>query len=308
MSQDSHDGHDHHSHHRTPASFNRAFAIGISLNVALVIGQAVVGYLSHSLALIADAGHNLGDVLGLILAWGASRLATSDTSDRYTYGYKSSSILAALFNSVFLLVATGGIAWEAIRRFNEPASIEGGWVIAMALLGIAINAGSAMLFHSGSKTDLNIKGAFLHLIADALVSLGVAIAGFFILKTGLSWIDPLTSLLVCVVVVWSSWGLFRDALRYALHAVPPGVDLGKVRLYLEGLPNVSKLHDLHVWGMSTTETALTCHLVLREPIKNQDQFLKDLAHELSHEFEIAHTTIRVECASFDDCALSEGHK
>jgi cobalt-zinc-cadmium efflux system protein len=291
--------HDHahglggHSH--APANFNRAFAIGTALNTIFVAVEAIYGVSSHSLALLADAGHNLSDVFALLLAWGASALAQSPPTKERTYGWRSTSILAALFNAILLLIAIGAIAWEAIERFTQPSPVAGTTVMWVALIGIFINAATAFLFASGRKGDLNVRGAFFHMAADAAVSLGVVIAGFFILKTGLHWIDPVTSLAIVAVIAVGTWGLLRDSVIFALHAVPPGVSLPEVRAYLASLPGVTEVHDLHIWGMSTTETALTAHLV-RADSANDDALLTRATHELRARFKIVHPTIQLETA------------
>src|SRR5215467_504062 len=234
-----------HDHGHAPANYDKAFAIGIVLNVGYVVVEAVFGLLANSLALVADAGHNLTDVLSLLLAWGASRLSRMQPTERYTYGLRSSSILASLVNAIILLIAIGAIAWEAIRRFNQPQETPGGTIMAVAALGVVINAATALLFVKGRESDLNIKGAFLHMAADAGVSLGVVIAGFAISQTGYYWIDPVTSLLIVAVIAIGTWGLLRDSARLALQAVPPGIDANEVMAYLAGLPRVVGVHDLH---------------------------------------------------------------
>lgn len=249
--------------------------------------------MSHSLALLADAGHNLGDVLGLVLAWWASHLVKTPPTARRTYGLGRSSILAALANAVFLLVAVGGITWEAVRRFNDPAPVAGGTVIWVASVGIAVNLGSALLFMSGRKDDLNVKGAFLHMAADAAVSAGVVIAGILILYTGWHWLDPVTSLVINAVIVWGTWGLLRDATNLALDAVPAGIDPEKVKRHLAGLPGVVDVHHLHIWALSTTETALTVHLVKPDE-KLDDALLARAETELREKFAIGHVTIQFE--------------
>ncbi|HEY1300309.1 MAG TPA: cation diffusion facilitator family transporter, partial [Stellaceae bacterium] len=255
-----HQGHTHHPH--APADYGRAFAIGIALNLAYVAGEAVAGLLAHSLALLADAGHNLSDVLGLGLSWGAAVLSRREPSGRFTYGLGSTSILAALANAAILLVVTGGIAWEAVLRFAAPVPVATGIVVWVAAAGIAVNGGTALLFASGSAQDLNIKSAFLHMAGDALVTAGVVVAGIVIGLTGWLWLDPAVSLAVSAVIVVGTWGLLRSAVGLALAAVPEGVDAEAVRAHLAAQPGVTALHDLHIWGMSTTETALTCHLVM----------------------------------------------
>lgn len=298
--------HDHlhdAGHAHSPASFGNAFAIGISLNLGFVIVEATLGFLSNSTALIADAGHNLSDVMGLVVAWAAAGLAKRAPSARYTYGLRSASILAALFNAMFLLVAVGAIAWEAIARFQHPEPVAGITVMIVAGIGIAINGFTAMLFASGRKSDINIRGAFLHMAADAAVSLGVVIAGGLILVTGREWIDPVTSLLICAAIVWSTWSLLGDSVRMSLAAVPPGIRPADVRAFLEKLPGVASMHDLHIWPVSTTETALTCHLVMPEGHPG-DAFLMEVSHTLEDRFGIAHVTIQIETAIGTACRLA----
>lgn len=294
---DEHEGHDHsHSgpgHSHAPKNFGTAFAIGTALNFAFVIVEVIFGIFSHSLALVADAGHNMGDVLGLLLAWGASILVKSAPTQRRTYGLRSSSILAALFNAIFLLVSVGAIAWEAIRRFGDPTDVAGKTVIWVAAVGIAINTATALMFMSGRKGDLNIRGAFMHMAADAGISAGVVIAGFAILLTGYHWIDPIVSLAISAIIIWGTWGLLRDSVNLALQAVPEGIDLAKVKDYLAGLPHVTAVHDLHVWPMSTTETALTAHLV-RGVDRCDSSLLEKCCKELHDRFEIQHATIQFE--------------
>jgi cobalt-zinc-cadmium efflux system protein len=295
-----HEGHHHHDHassggghSHAPKNFGTAFAIGTGLNFAFVIVEVVYGVFAHSLALVADAGHNMGDVLGLLLAWAASILAKTAPTQRRTYGLRSSSILAALFNAIFLLVSVGAIAWEAIRRFGDPTEVAGKTVIWVSLIGIVINTATALMFMSGRKGDLNIRGAFLHMAGDAGISAGVVVAGFAILATGYHWIDPVVSLAISVTIIWGTWGLLRDSVNLALHAVPEGIELAKVKEYLSGLPNVLDVHDLHVWPMSTTETALTVHLV--RDVDRCDSFvLEKCCKDLHEKFEIQHATIQFE--------------
>ena len=289
-------------HGHASANYDKAFAIGIALNVSYVVVEAVFGALSHSLALVADAGHNLSDVLSLLLAWGASRLSQMQPTKRYTYGLRSSSILASLINAIILLIAMGAIAWEAIRRFNQPQEIPGGTVMAVAAFGVVINAATALLFVKGRESDLNIKGAFLHMAADAGVSLGVVIAGFAIIRTGLYWIDPLTSLIIVAIIAIGTWGLLRDSARLALHAVPPNIDANKVKAYLAALPKVVGVHDLHIWPMSTTETALTAHLEMPDGDRG-DEFLHDICQHLHDHFKIEHCTIQIE-QNAEACSLA----
>ena len=301
-------GHAHgalgHSH--APASFGPAFAIGITLNLGFVILEVIYGLFAHSLALIADAGHNLGDVLGLVLAWGATFLARTAPTERRTYGLRSSSILAALFNAIFLLITVGAIAWEAIRRFGDPTVVEPRTVIWVAVVGIVINAVTALMFMSGRKRDLNIRAAFLHMAADAGVSLGVVVAGFLIMATGKQWIDPVISLAIAAVIIWGTWGLLRDSVNLALHAVPHGIELAEVRRYLSSLPHVTEVHDLHVWPMSTTETALTAHLV-RDVDECDCALLDRAARDLHRKFEIQHATLQFETLDHQ-CHLASEEK
>lgn len=290
-------GHDHvHGHSHAPASFGRAFAIGIVLNSAFVVVEAGYGFLSGSMALVADAGHNLSDVLSLAIAWGASVLAARPPSARFTYGYKSSSILAALFNAALLLVALGAILVETIHRLIAPQPVAAGPVMVVAAIGIAINAVTALLFLRGSEHDVNIRGAYLHMAADAAVSAGVVVAGALIALTGAWWIDPVTSLIIVGVITAGTWGLLKDSLRMGLHGVPASVNAHKVERYLAALPGVSAVHDLHIWPMSTTETAMTAHLVIPTGHPG-DAFLGDLADTLAHDFAICHSTVQVETAN-----------
>ena len=305
MAEDHH-SHAHHVHGHGSLNYGRAFAIGITVNLVYVAGEAVAGVLSGSLALLADASHNLGDVLSLSLSWGAAILSRRQPSSRFTYGLRSTSILAALANAIILLVVTGGIAWEAIRRLNHPAPVASGIVIAVAAVGIFVNGGTALLFASG-KSDLNVKSAFLHMAADAVVTAGVVAAGIVIWLTHWEWLDPAVSLVVSVVIIVGTWGLLKSAIGLALGAVPEGVDAAAVRSHLLALPGVTGLHDLHIWGMSTTETALTCHLVMPAGHPG-DAVLTGVAQELHHRFGIQHATIQIELADTDEvCALTPEH-
>jgi cobalt-zinc-cadmium efflux system protein len=273
--------------------FRRAFAIGTGLNIAYVIAQISFGIVSHSLALLADAGHNFGDVLGLLLAWCASYLAKTRPTTRRTYGLGRSSILAALANAILLLIAVGAITWEAIRRFSDPGQVSGKTVMIVAAIGIVINMATAMLFFSGRKGDLNVKGAFMHMAADAGVSAGVVVAGMVIIFTGWHWIDPVASLAINLVIVWGTWGLLRDSMAMALDIVPSNVDPAAVRKYLETQAGVTAVHDLHIWALSTTETALSAHLV-KADAEIDDGMLACVCNELAHRFGIGHATIQLE--------------
>ena len=304
--KDIHSHSHNHAQDHAPKDFGRAFAIGVVLNSAFVLIEAGFGLWSGSMALVADAGHNLSDVLGLLIAWGATYMAARPANARYTYGYKSSSILAALANAGLLLVALGAILFETVDRLFDPAPVEGWTMIAVAGVGIAINGATALMFMRGRKTDLNIRGAFLHMAADALVSLGVVIAGAAILLTGALLIDPVTSLVIVAVIGWGTWGLLRDSVKLALLAVPDSIDEGAVRGYLSGLPGVAAVHDLHIWPMSTTETALTAHLMMPGG-QPGDAFLHEVAHELEHRFHIGHATVQVETGHEHDCTLHGAH-
>ena len=299
--------HDHaHGQDHAPANFDRAFAIGVLLNSAFVLIEAGFGLWAGSMALVADAGHNLSDVMSLLIAWAASYMAQRPASPRFTYGYKSSSILAALANAGLLLVALGAILFETIDRLFAPAPVEGWTMIAVAGVGIVINTATALLFVSGRKHDINIRGAFLHMAADALVSLGVVVAGVLILVTGAMWIDPLTSFIIVVVIGYGTWGLLRDSVKMGLLAVPEGIDEAEVRGFLERLPGVTAVHDLHIWPMSTTETALTAHLVMPGGYPG-DGLLREAAGELEHHHRIGHVTLQVETGD-GDCGLGgSGH-
>ena len=297
--------HDHSHNHSS--NFNAAFAIGIALNTAYVLFEVIFGVIGHSLALLADAGHNLSDVLGLLLAWGASAMTRSLPTKRRTYGLRGSSILAALFNAIFLLVSVGAIVWEALRRFKAPTEVAANTIIWVSLVGIAINTTTALMFRSGRERDLNIRGAFLHMAADAAISAGVVLAGFAILWTGWHWIDPVMSLLISVIIIWGTWDLLRESTNLALQAVPRNIEPEKVERYLQQLPGVSKVHDLHIWAMSTTETALTVHLVKPDG-SIDDELLARVCDELQEKFQIGHVTIQLECGSpAHPCRLEADH-
>jgi cobalt-zinc-cadmium efflux system protein len=295
MAHDAHDHHEEQGHHHAhaPASFGAAFGIGIALNAGFVVLEAVFGLVGHSMALLADAGHNFSDVLTLGVAWLAAILGRRAATPRFTYGLGGGTILAALFNAVVLLLVTGGLGWEALRRFVAPQPVAGGTMMAVAACGIFINGVSAWLLSRGSKGDLNVRGAFLHMAADALVSLGVVIAGGVIVLTGWSWVDPLTSLAVNAVIIWGTWGLLTSALAMAMNAVPASVDLPAIRQMLSALPGVTGVHDLHVWALSTTVTALTCH-VTRPGEASADELLETVRERLHEEFGISHITLQVE--------------
>lgn len=286
--------HDHagHAHGVSAGGYGRAFAIGVTLNLAFVLIEGGVGLFSGSLALLADAGHNLSDVLGLLMAWAAYALSKRPASARYTYGLRGSSILAALFNAVFLLIACGAITLGAIQRFFEPAPLQPGMMMAVAAVGIVINLGTALLFLRGSHEDLNIRGAFLHMAADAGVSAGVVVAGFLVAKTGFLWIDPAISLIIVAVIVVGTWGLFRDSLVMSLQGVPASIDSTAVTARLSGLSGVEAVHHVHIWPTSTTEVALTAHLVM--PDGGGDDFLKATADIVRREFGIGHATFQIE--------------
>jgi cobalt-zinc-cadmium efflux system protein len=303
----SHDHHHgHHHHHHAPANFGPAFAVGAVLNIGFVLAEAVFGVLGHSVALLADAGHNLGDVLGLVVAWTASVLARKSPSERYTYGLGSTSVLAALFNAVVLLVITGAVAAEAARRLFAPEAPAGVTVMIVAAAGILVNGVTAALFASGRKGDLNVRSAFTHMLSDAMVAAGVVIAGGLILLTHWSLLDPLVSLAISGLIVWSTWGLLRESLDMALDAVPGGIKPADVRSYLASLPGVERLHDLHIWAMSTTDTALTCHLLMPGGHPS-DAFLSEVCQSLQRKFGIGHTTIQVETDAAYGCPLEPEH-
>jgi cobalt-zinc-cadmium efflux system protein len=285
-------GHNHATDH-APARFGKAFAIGTALNIGFIILEVAYGLISNSTALLADAGHNVSDVFGLLVAWAASILAARSPNERYTYGLRSASILAALFNAMFLLVAVGAIGWESVQRIQHPQPVASITIMFVAGAGIVINGATALLFMSGRKSDINIEGAFLHMAADAAVSLGVVVAAGLMMLTGLLWLDPAASLLICVVILWSTWGLLRRSLRMSLSAVPESIDLKAVKDFLASRPGVSEVHDLHIWPISTTTTALTAHLVMPTGAPGDD-FLHRSVEELHKRFSIEHATLQIE--------------
>jgi cobalt-zinc-cadmium efflux system protein len=293
--------HGHVGHSHAPDHFGFAFAVGVTLNTVFVIAELVFGYAANSLALISDAVHNFSDVISLLLAWAALWLARKQPTQQHTYGYRRASILAALVNAGLLLIAVGGIAVEAINRIQAPAAVAGWTVVLVAALGILVNGGTALLFMRGRHGDLNIRGAYLHMAADAGVSFGVVVAAFVIMATGWLWVDPAISLCIAAVVLASGWGLARDSVNLALDGVPKGIELAKVKNYLVTLEGVTELHDLHIWAMSTNETALTAHLV--RPAGFNDAFLHGVCEELSHRFNIHHATLQIE-ASSEVCKLA----
>lgn len=294
--------HHDHQHSHAPADFGRAFAIGTLLNLAFVAIEGGAGLWTGSVALLADAGHNLSDVLGLLIAWGGAELAKRPTSKRFTYGLRGSSILAALANALLLLVAVGAITLEAAQRFSDPRVVAGVPVMAVAAVGIVVNLATAMLFARGRKHDINIRGAYLHMAADAGVSAAVVAAGALIWFTGLPWIDPAISLIVVAVILWSTWGLLKESITMALHAVPQRIDADAVERALAALPGVTRVHDLHIWPMSTTEAALTAHLVMPDGHPG-DAFLGELQHRLAHDFRIDHTTVQIELGDGAECRM-----
>jgi len=287
-----------HSHQHAPASYGRAFAIGIALNLAFVLIEAIYGWRAGSLALLADAGHNLSDVGGLVLAWAALAAAKVRPNARHTYGWRRGSILASFTNAVILLVAMGSLGWEAIQRLHTPSPVAAGTVMVVAGIGVFINGATAALFMAGSKGDLNIRGAFLHMAADALVSVGVVLAGALYLWRGWTWIDPVVTLLIVVVIVVGTWSLFRKSLHLLFDGVPENVDVPAVRQKLLGLPGVAGVHDLHVWALDTSETALTAHLVVSGENRDPDTLLHLAAEELHEHFEIRHATLQVESTAY----------
>ena len=282
-----------HTHSHSHTNYNKAFIIGITLNGIYILVEVFYGLIINSMALIADAGHNFSDVLGLLLAWGASYLAKTATTEKRTYGFRKSTILAALFNAILLMIAVGAISIEAIRKLISPEPVQGITMMMVAGVGVIINGMTAFLFMKGRNKDLNIKGAFLHMAADAGVSLGVVLAGFIIYSTGWLWVDPAISLVIVLVITIGTWGLLRDSFHLSIDAVPSGINLKEVGTYLKSIDGVREVHDLHIWAMSTTETALTAHLVIPNETKD-DYFLKKICGELHSRFGIEHSTIQIE--------------
>jgi cobalt-zinc-cadmium efflux system protein len=308
-SHDHHLGHTHsdnHLRHGDPINPGRTFAIAIALNTIFVIVEFAYGFIANSTALMADAGHNLSDVLGLLMAWGAAILGRKAPNDRYTYGLRSTSILAALANAMLLLVACGAIAWESIQRFSQPPIVAGLTITLVAGIGIVINGLSAWLFVKGSKGDLNIRGAYMHMLADAVVSLGVVVVGLAMIFTDWYWLDPMISLVIVTVIVIGTWGLLRESTQLALNAVPTNVDISAVENYLHHCPGVCGIHDLHIWGMSTTESALTVHLVMPEGYPG-DEVMDDITRTLKERFSVQHSTLQMEQGTTDHaCVLIPG--
>ena len=303
-----HHGHDHGHHHPAPADAGRAFMLAIGLNMAFVVVEFIYGFIANSTALMADAGHNLSDVLGLGLAWGAALLAKSAPTRRYTYGLRGSSILAALGNALLLMVACGAIAWEAAQRFAHPEPVAGTTVSIVAAVGVFINGFSAWLFMAGSKSDLNVRGAYQHMAADAALSLGVVVSGLLVMYTGWTWLDPAVSLVIVVIIVAGTWSLMKESAQMALAGVPAGVDAGAVTAFLAARPGVTEVHDLHIWAMSTTETALTAHVVMPDGYPG-DAFIDDVVARLRADFAIHHCTLQVEQGTtrHGSCCLQEPH-
>lgn len=285
--------HDHTHHHHEINNYNRSFAISITLNVIFVIIEVSYGLIADSLALIADAGHNLSDVMSLLLAWGAYYLSKKHPTRNRTYGLRKVTIMASLLSAVLLFIALGGIAWESLQRLSSPQPVDGMIIIVVATIGVGINTATALLFFKGQQHDLNIKAAYLHMAADAAISLGVVIAGIAIILTGWLWLDPLISLFIVVVILLSTWNLLRDSIDLSIDAVPQSIDVNEVKKYLLNLTNVSDLHDLHIWALSTTENALTVHLVTTDALI-YNHFIQEIQEHLHHYFNIAHVTIQIE--------------
>jgi cobalt-zinc-cadmium efflux system protein len=294
--------HDHADcdHHR-PASYNWAFALGITLNLSFVIGEALYGMANRSLSLLADAGHNVGDVLGLLMGWIATIIALRPATERRTYGFRKSTILAAFANSALLLIGVGAIAWEAIRRLGDPVPVPANIVMIVAGVGILVNGGTALAFVKGRKDDLNLEGAYTHMLADAIVAFGVVVAGFIMRSTGILWIDPAMGLVIAAIVAFGSWRLLRRSAEMAIDAVPEKLDPLAVKAYLQSLAEVESVTDMHIWSLSTTETALTAHLVV--PAATPANYASEVAHSLQHQFKINHSTIQLDLTA-KPCALT----
>lgn len=304
--------HAHHHHgpgcqHHAPPDSARAFAIGIALNAAFIVVEVIWGIKANSLALLADAWHNASDVLALVMGWVAVMLSRRKPSGRYTYGWRSSSIVASLASAILLLVVTGGIGWESLQRLARPEASGGGTVMIVAALGVLINGGTALLFVRGRHEDLNVRGAYLHMLADAAISVGVVLSGFLMLHTGWLWLDPAASLVIALLIILSGWDLLKESLSLILQAVPKNIDAAQVKAWLGALPGVREVHDLHIWAMSTTEVASSVHLVMAGGHPG-DAFIKDVAHRLAHDFRITHTTIQIEVGDTDtECPLAPDH-
>ncbi|GAP71091.1 cation diffusion facilitator family transporter [Bacteroidales bacterium 6E] len=295
-----HHHHHHHSGENGMQNYGRLFSIGIGLNIIFVVVEVIYGLIANSSALIADAGHNLSDVLGMAFAWAAAWLATIKPKGKYTYGWRKTTILVSVLNALLLFGAMAIIGWDAINKLKNPQPVGGTQVMIVAAIGVIINTATALLFMKGQKNDLNIKGAFLHMAADAAVSLGVVVAGLLINLTGYLWIDPITSFAIIAVILWGTWGLFTDSVDLALDAVPKHIDVEKVRAFLQTREGVDDIHDLHIWAMSTTRVALTAHLVM--PEGHTDFFIAELQHDIAHEFGISHTTFQIETQDMEhDC-------
>jgi len=295
-----------HDHSHEPRDFGTAFAAATVLNLALVLAQVIYGVSANSIALLADAGHNAGDAFGLMLAWIAHTLGRRRPTERHTFGYRSASKLAALANALMLMIATGATALESIRRLLQPGEVEGGTVAVVAAVAVMVNGLSAWLLMKGRKGDLNVHSAFAHLVTDAGVSAGVVVAGVVVVLTGWTAIDPIMSLAISAVIVWGTWGILGEALRLSMDAVPEDIDPADVRAYLAGLSGVESVHDLHIWAMSTTENALTCHLVMPRGHPG-DAFLSSVSRELNHRFAIPHATLQIEVADAGACELEPEH-
>lgn len=295
-----HHHHHHHSGENGMQNYGRLFSIGIGLNIIFVVVEVIYGLIANSSALIADAGHNLSDVLGMAFAWAAAWLATIKPKGKYTYGWRKTTILVSVLNALLLFGAMAIIGWDAINKLKNPQPVGGTQVMIVAAIGVIINTATALLFMKGQKNDLNIKGAFLHMAADAAVSLGVVVAGLLINLTGYLWIDPITSFAIIAVILWGTWGLFTDSVDLALDAVPKHIDIDRVRSFLMSREGVDDIHDLHIWAMSTTRVALTAHLVM--PEGHTDFFIAELQHDIAHEFGISHTTFQIETQDMEhDC-------